>query len=207
MSRISNGIWRETPWPLPIFATESLTTKRKRNLSIVADMPQPAVQYGSTWDAQQRRWHDTSRRGAPTFWWTPVRRRNAPKRSRPTSSLVSLTPGARGEAACDDKIARARPRPAAAGARALARFNERNGRPRCSSEWYVYAADGPCVSPISVRGVGMDSDRICTNTNSDVTIYHILFRIRTRIRILSNTNTKRIFRIRIHIRIFTRFTT
>jgi hypothetical protein len=39
----------------------------------------------------------------------------------------------------------------------------------------------------------MDSDRIHTNTNSDVTIYHILFR---RIRILSNTNAKRIFRIR-----------
>jgi hypothetical protein len=54
--------------------------------------------------------------------------------------------------------------------------------------------------------VGMDSDRIRTDTNSDVTIYHILFRIRIRIRILSNTNTKRIFRIRIHIRILTRFT-
>jgi hypothetical protein len=46
-------------------------------------------------------------------------------------------------------------------------------------------------------GCRMDSDRIRTNTNSDVTIYHILFRIR--IRILSNTNTKRIFRIRIRI--------
>jgi hypothetical protein len=34
----------------------------------------------------------------------------------------------------------------------------------------------------------MDSDRIRTDTNSDVTIYHILFRIR--IQILSNTNTK-----------------
>jgi hypothetical protein len=57
--------------------------------------------------------------------------------------------------------------------------------------------------------LGMDSDRIRTDTNSDVTIYHILFRIRIRIRIriLSNTNTKRIFWIRIHIRILTRFTT
>jgi hypothetical protein len=54
--------------------------------------------------------------------------------------------------------------------------------------------------------VGMDSDRIRTDTNADVTIYHILFRIRIRIRILSNTNTKQIFRIRIHIRILTRFT-
>jgi hypothetical protein len=53
--------------------------------------------------------------------------------------------------------------------------------------------------------LGMDSNRIRTDTNSDVTIYHILFRIRIRIRILSNTNTKRIFRIRIHIRILTRF--
>jgi hypothetical protein len=42
----------------------------------------------------------------------------------------------------------------------------------------------------------MDSDRIRTDMNSDVTIYHILFRIRIRIQILSNTNTKRIFRIR-----------
>jgi hypothetical protein len=41
---------------------------------------------------------------------------------------------------------------------------------------------------------------------SDVTIYQILFRTRIQIRILSNTNTKRIFRIRIHIRILTRFT-
>jgi hypothetical protein len=51
--------------------------------------------------------------------------------------------------------------------------------------------------------LGMDSDRIRTDTKSDVTIYHILFQIwiRIRIRILSNTNTKRIFRIRIHIRI------
>jgi hypothetical protein len=53
--------------------------------------------------------------------------------------------------------------------------------------------------------VGMDSDRIRTDTNSDVTIYRILFRIRIRIRILSNTNTKRIFRIRIRIRILTQF--
>jgi hypothetical protein len=52
-------------------------------------------------------------------------------------------------------------------------------------------------------GTRTDSDRICTNTNSDIIIYHILFRIRIRIRILSNTNTKRIFRIRIHIRILT----
>jgi hypothetical protein len=36
--------------------------------------------------------------------------------------------------------------------------------------------------------LGMDSDRIHTDTNPDVTIYHILFRIRIRIRI---------FRIRI----------
>jgi hypothetical protein len=45
--------------------------------------------------------------------------------------------------------------------------------------------------------LGMDSDRIRTDTNPDVTIYHIVFRIR--IRILSNTNAKRIFRIRIRI--------
>jgi hypothetical protein len=31
--------------------------------------------------------------------------------------------------------------------------------------------------------IGMDSDRIRTDTNSDVTIYHILFQIRIRIRI------------------------
>jgi hypothetical protein len=54
--------------------------------------------------------------------------------------------------------------------------------------------------------VGMDSDRIRTDTNADVTIYHILFRIRIQIQILSNTNTKWIFRIWIHIRIVTRFT-
>jgi hypothetical protein len=53
--------------------------------------------------------------------------------------------------------------------------------------------------------VGMDSDQIRTNTNSDVTIYHILFRIRIRMRILSNANTKWIFRIRICIQILTRF--
>jgi hypothetical protein len=29
----------------------------------------------------------------------------------------------------------------------------------------------------------VDSNRICTDTNSDVTIYHILFRVRIRIRI------------------------
>jgi hypothetical protein len=46
-----------------------------------------------------------------------------------------------------------------------------------------------------------------TEAKIQVTIYHILFRIRIRIRILSNTNTKRIFQIRIHIRILTRFTT
>jgi hypothetical protein len=53
--------------------------------------------------------------------------------------------------------------------------------------------------------VGMDSDRIRTDTNSNATIYHILFWIRIQIRILSNANTKWIFRIRIHIRILTRF--
>jgi hypothetical protein len=37
-----------------------------------------------------------------------------------------------------------------------------------------------------VVGLGMDSDRVRTNTNSDVTIYRILFWIQ--IRILSNTN-------------------
>jgi hypothetical protein len=64
----------------------------------------------------------------------------------------------------------------------------------------------PPVSPRPYPFLGMDSDRIRTDTNSDVTIYHILFRIRIRLRILSNTDTKWIFQIRIHIRILTRFT-
>jgi hypothetical protein len=46
---------------------------------------------------------------------------------------------------------------------------------------------------------GMDSDRIRMETDSNVTIYHILIRIR--IRILSDTNAKRIVRIRIYIQI------
>jgi hypothetical protein len=59
---------------------------------------------------------------------------------------------------------------------------------------------------VTLVPIGMDSDGIRTDTNADVTIYHILFRIPIRIRILSNTNTKWIFRIRIHIGILTRFT-
>jgi hypothetical protein len=38
--------------------------------------------------------------------------------------------------------------------------------------------------------VGMETDRIRTNTYSNVTIYHILVRIRIRIRISSDTNIK-----------------
>ena len=41
--------------------------------------------------------------------------------------------------------------------------------------------------------------------NSDIVFYHILIRIRIRIQIFSNTNTKRIPPIRIRIRIFTQF--
>jgi hypothetical protein len=84
-----------------------------------------------------------------------------------------------------------------------------NGRPRDHACVRAHAWEGArpgCVVPRPWSGVGMDSDRIRTDTNSDVTICHILFRIRIRIRILSNTNTKWIFRIRIHIRILTRFT-
>jgi hypothetical protein len=51
--------------------------------------------------------------------------------------------------------------------------------------------------------VEMDSDRIRMETNSNATIYHILIQIWIRIRILSDTNTKRIVRIRIYIRILT----
>jgi hypothetical protein len=47
------------------------------------------------------------------------------------------------------------------------------------------------------KKVGMDSDQIRMETDSNVTIYHILIRIRIQIRILSDTNTKRIVRIRI----------
>jgi hypothetical protein len=49
--------------------------------------------------------------------------------------------------------------------------------------------------------VGIDSDRIRMETEPNVTIYHILIRIRIRIRILSDTNKKRIVRIRIYIQI------
>jgi hypothetical protein len=58
---------------------------------------------------------------------------------------------------------------------------------------------------ISAVGLEMLSDRILTNTNSDVTIYHILFKIQIEIRILSITNIKRIFRIRIRIRLLIQF--
>jgi hypothetical protein len=51
--------------------------------------------------------------------------------------------------------------------------------------------------------VEMDSDRIRMETNSNATIYHILIQIWIRIRILSDTNAKRIVRIRIYIRILT----
>jgi hypothetical protein len=43
----------------------------------------------------------------------------------------------------------------------------------------------------------MDSDRICMETDLNVTIYHIL------IRIPSDMNAKRIVRIQIYIRILT----
>jgi hypothetical protein len=55
--------------------------------------------------------------------------------------------------------------------------------------------------PVQHSQLGMDSDRIRMETNPNVTMYHILIRIR--IRILSNTNIKRIVRIQIYIRILT----
>ena len=56
-------------------------------------------------------------------------------------------------------------------------------------------------------GLRMDSDRIRMKTNPDVTFYHILIWIRMQIQIFSNTNTKRIVRIRIQIWIPCRFET
>jgi len=53
--------------------------------------------------------------------------------------------------------------------------------------------------------VGMETDRIRMESNSDSTFYHILTRIQIRIRMFLNTNTKRMSRMWIHIRIFTRF--
>ena len=46
-------------------------------------------------------------------------------------------------------------------------------------------------------GIMMDSDRIRMKSDPDVTFYHILIWIRIRMRISSDTNTKRIVRIRI----------
>jgi hypothetical protein len=40
--------------------------------------------------------------------------------------------------------------------------------------------------------IGVETDRIRTDTNSNVTVYHILVRIRIRIQISSDTNTKQI---------------
>lgn len=48
----------------------------------------------------------------------------------------------------------------------------------------------------------VETDRIRKETDPDITFYHILNRIRIRIRILPNTNTKRMCWIRISIRIF-----
>jgi len=56
-------------------------------------------------------------------------------------------------------------------------------------------------------GLRMDSDRIWMKTNPGVTFYHILIWIRMQIQIFSNTNTKRIVRIRIQIWIPCRFET
>jgi hypothetical protein len=53
--------------------------------------------------------------------------------------------------------------------------------------------------------VGMETDRIRMESYSDSTVYHIFTWIRIRIRMFSNTNTKRMSQIRIHIRISTRF--
>jgi hypothetical protein len=53
--------------------------------------------------------------------------------------------------------------------------------------------------------VWMKTDQIRMESDSDNTFYHIFTRIQIWIRMLSNTNTKRISRIRIRIRIFIRF--
>ena len=47
------------------------------------------------------------------------------------------------------------------------------------------------------RACLMDSDRILMKSDPNVIFYHILIRIRMRMRILSDTNTKWIVRIRI----------
>jgi hypothetical protein len=53
--------------------------------------------------------------------------------------------------------------------------------------------------------VRMDSDRIRMESDSDITFYHILNRIRIRIQIFSNADAKRVARIGIYHRIFTQF--
>jgi hypothetical protein len=45
-----------------------------------------------------------------------------------------------------------------------------------------------------------ETDRIRKESGSDSTFYHIFTRIRIQIRMFSNTNIKRMSRIRIHIR-------
>ena len=79
---------------------------------------------------------------------------------------------------------------------------------RQTSTWIIYTWDPrsfhatrswPCIR--------MDSDRIRMKFDPNVTFYHILIRIRMRMRILSDMNTKRIVRIRIRIRIPFRFET
>jgi hypothetical protein len=53
--------------------------------------------------------------------------------------------------------------------------------------------------------VGVETDWIHMESDSDNTFYHIFTRIRIRIRMFSNTNTKRMSRIRKRIWIFTQF--
>jgi hypothetical protein len=51
-----------------------------------------------------------------------------------------------------------------------------------------------------VARVGMETDWIHMESDSNITSYHIFTRIRIHIRMFSNMNTKRMSQIRIHIR-------
>jgi hypothetical protein len=53
--------------------------------------------------------------------------------------------------------------------------------------------------------LGMETDRIRMESDLDNNFYHIFTRIWIRIRMFSNTNTKRMYRIRKRIRMFTWF--
>jgi hypothetical protein len=55
------------------------------------------------------------------------------------------------------------------------------------------------------QDVRMETDRIRIESDLDSTFYHILTRLRIRIRIFSNPNAKRMSRIRIRIWIFTQY--